>query len=236
MIMKKIFGELINLLAASLLILCLLTSGYLIFANVYHAKLLSYNYKFTNAEIDEHKKFVENVDKTSTLVEEIDFGNISDPDGRIYYKYINLALQKCIAGYKDSTYYKAENSISTKENYDLYNDFNKAHNECYSYQLSTIEDMIAKSNYKDKQVESYIREFRNNSTVIAGSTDLIQGVLYGNSSYQFYTFETMNTIYNQTKAVFYQLRNNYQLEVDMVNTLANYLDNVAKGVSNEKDN
>ena len=89
---------------------------------------------------------------------------------------------------------------------------------------------------EDKQVESYIREFRNNSTVIAGSTDLIQGVLYGNSSYQFYTFETMNTIYNQTKAVFYQLRNNYQLEVDMVNTLANYLDNVAKGVSNEKDN
>ena len=35
---------------------------------------------------------------------------------------------------------------------------------------------------------------------------------------------------------FRALWNNYQLEVDMVKTLATYLDGVAKGVSNETDN
>ncbi len=234
--MKKIFGELINLFAASLLILCLLMSGYLIFANIYHSRMLAYKYNFTQYEIDEQKKYVEKVNETTSLVNQIDFVNLPDTSARMYYKYINLALQKCMVDYKDSTYYKLSNSIDAKTNYDLYNDFNKAHNGCYSYQLSTIEDMISKSTYKDEKVESYVREFRNNSLVIASSTDLVQGVLYGNSSYQFYTFETMNTIYNQNKVIFYQLRNNYQLEVDMVKTLATYLDGVAKGVSNETDN
>lgn len=236
MIVKKIFGELINLLAAALLVLCLLTSGYLIFANVYHAKMLSYKYNLNNAEIEEHTKYVNTVNSTSDVISKTDFVNVADTDARQYYKYINLALEKCIAKYKDNAYYKLGNNIDSRVNFDLYNDLNLAHNECYSYQLGTIEDMIAKSEYKDNQIESYVREIKNNSLVIVGSTDLTQSILYGNSSYQFYTFETMNTIYNQNKVVFYQLRSNYQLEVDMINTLATYLNNVAGGVSNEKDN
>ena len=234
--MKKIFGELINLLTASLLVLCLLTSGYLIFANVYHTKMLSYKYIFNNSEIEEHTKYVNTVNGASDIIAKTDFANLSNPDARQYYKYINLALEKCIAKYKDNAYYNLGSSVDAKTNFDLYNDLNVAHNECYSYQLGTIEDMIAKSEYKDEKVESYVREFKGNSLAIVTSTDLAQAVLYGNSSYQFYTFETMNTIYNQNKAVFYQLRNNYQMEVDMVNTLATYLNNVAGGVSNEKDN
>ena len=234
--MKKIFGELINLLAASLLVLCLLTSGYLIFANVYHTKMLSYKYNLNNAEFEEHTRYVNTVNNTSNIISGSDFASLSNTDARQYYKYINLALEKCIVKYKDNAYYNLGNSVSSKVNFDLYNDLNIAHNECYSYQLGTVEDMIAKSEYKDDKVESYIREFKNISLVIVGSTDLTQSILYGNSSYQFYTFETMNTIYNQNKVVFYQLRSNYQLEVDMINTLATYLNNVAGGVSNEKDN
>ena len=64
-IVKKIFGELINLLAAALLVLCLLTSGYLIFANVYHSKMLSYKYNLNNAELEEHAKYVNTVTSTS---------------------------------------------------------------------------------------------------------------------------------------------------------------------------
>ena len=84
--MKKIFGELINLLAASLLVLCLLTSGYLIFANIYHSKMLSNKYVFSNAEIDEHKKYVATVDNASNVIEHMDFANLSDTNARQYYK------------------------------------------------------------------------------------------------------------------------------------------------------
>lgn len=233
--MKKIFGELINLLSAALLVLSLLTSGYLIFANVYHAKMLSYKYNFIQAELDEHNKYVNKVDATIKLTEKNDFANVSDVNARGYYKYIALAMQKCINDYKDTAYYKISGGVNAKDNYDLYSDLTKAHNECYNYQLSTIQDMISKSSYKDKQVESYIKEFKRSSLVVSASMDLVQAVLYGNSSYQFYTFETINTIYNQNKVLFYQLRSDYNLDVDMVNTLATYLNNVAKGVSNEKN-
>lgn len=233
--MKKIFGELINFFTASLLIICLLASGYLIFANIYHTKMLFYKYNFTQTDIDEQKRYVSTVDTAIKLNDELDFVNLPNIDARQYYKYINLAMQKCLTIYKNSKYYQVTDGITAKDNYDLYSDFSKAHNECFNYQLSTIVDMTSKSEYKDDTVDSYLREFNKTAHVIASTTDLTQSVLYGNSSYQFYTMETINTIYNQNKSIFYQLRTNYQDEVDMVNSLVTYLDSVAKGAANEKD-
>lgn len=225
--LKKTFGELINLLVGAILIISLLMAGYLIFANVYHAQELQYDYYINDEGKTKRENIVKKIDDADNRLSTISFTVFGVNNKAIYYEKIRLGLKICTDEFKKMELYKTP--IETADaftNYTYYKDFNSFRGECLAYQMGVIRTTASSDLYEDEKMVSTLAMYQPVIYQITASNTVLENWLMGNSSYSYTTVDTRNTIYNPTKVIYERLLDNYEQSANILDEIVDYLEEV----------
>lgn len=220
--MKDMLKDFCNLLANSVTIICLALASFLILINLYHYKEVNYVYNTNVGDKVDYKEFREMLDN----VEKKMGSEVTTTD----YKKKNISgnlktiVGSCINSIKESTMYKMANatSLTQKDIYntssELYGDIN---NNCLFYLWYNTEQIIdsQKVDVDFKDTSLYIQKQRD---LIMASTDYLSDRILNNSSYNYVTDITRNSIFNETSANFSFSVRNYTALVTVLDTYADW--------------
>ncbi len=236
--MKTIFGELIremiNLLVGAMLVICLLMTGYLIFANIYHTKETTYRYNVVIAEDETYKTFTNRVNRIDELVSKYDYSNIDSGSQKQYYENIIAIINNCNTAFKSSKLYASNNvtSVSTRDVYDYYGYYSGTIiNKCMVMEMTKLDTINELNSFKDPYFDSAKDYIKLTREQLSKNTSSMISTLFQNSSYSYITDVSRDTIYNPTKMMFYQMLSNYDSSAKLVEKLAEYMATKLGGVA-----
>ena len=220
--MKEMLKDFCNLLSNSVTIICLVFASFLLMINLYHYKEVNYVHYIDVSENIEYKEFKEtlaNVEKK--MNSEV---TTSDYQKKNISNNLKTIVNTCLDSIKQGSMYGLEevDTITQKDIYntssELYSDIN---NNCLFYLWYNTEQLVNSHNLDvDFDDESkYIQEQR---ITIMASTNYLTDRLLNNSSYNYATDVTRNSIFNETSANFSFSVRNYVALADVLDTYANW--------------
>lgn len=208
--LKKIFGEFLELLSSSLLLVCLLISGFLILVNLYHNEYVNYEVTINYDDYSNAKKFKENIDLLEEKVSKMKLDKLP-VDELAKVSSIKDFLMNSIETIKASSFYKDYGTLQL--NYEkLYNYNNEMYSslsyDCMFYMPYNIESQLRNTKYYDnfKQLTNSIGADKEKVDLVSG---YIRNRLLSNSDYIYTTEVTRSTIFNELTDSFSVVASNY---------------------------
>ena len=199
--MKEILKEFFELLANSVIVICLIVVSFLLLVNLYHYRETSYVY---NTDLNTNVKYVEVKTIISSIEEKVKkfpaVGNSINATSTL--DTAKGEITKCLNSLKNSKYYTLSDtqSISSKDIYDVnmefYTDFSNA---CLFYVGYHIEKSLNEE-LKKEFFPTY-KHIEDQKKQILTSTEYMRDRLLANSAYGFTTEVTRNTTFNDRNAM-----------------------------------
>lgn len=217
--MKEFFADFLELLANSVLVICLAFASFLLIINFYHFKDISRSEVVEGTEMySEYKKALNSVDKKMNSV------NINSNKYDTTAKPIYAYYSGCKKALDEGTFAKLENkqAISAKDLYDSNNEILKTYNgKCIFYIPYNI-TVINKAYNPSVSFNKVFKLTEEKRKIVIDNADYLTKSGLGNSSYSFRTDTARSTIYNKT-AIEYKLTvNNYKTMVSILDDVANW--------------
>ncbi len=208
--MKKVFCDFLSLLASSLLGLCLLISGFLIFINLYHYDYISYDSKINYSDYYNVSTFQKNIDSAFDKVQSVDINSVSVNNRTVANSVRNIIIDS-INDLKKSKIYTSvgEQNVDFKTVYD-YNvellsnySYNTLFYIPYSVELQVRDYSFAKS------FDEVSSSFESTKSYIDLVSNYLRNRLLSNSDYIYTTDITRMTIFNELSDSLALVTNNY---------------------------
>lgn len=217
--MKEFIIEFFTILANSIMVICFAFMSFLLIANFFHYREVTYTYSTDlneNIRYTGYKKLLKSIDK------KMDSVNYDNPEYRNTAKPIHDYYEACVKSLNEGTFasFNNKNGISALDIYKANDEILKVYNGTCIFTVPNNISNIYGADKKNKSFVSTKKVTDEKADIIIDNADYLINSGLGNSSYSFVTDITRSTIYNKVS-------NELDLTIDNYRMIAYILDDVA---------
>lgn len=194
-------------------------SFFLLFINFYHYREVNYSYEKQDSDLLVYDSMKEKLEQTKTIAASFDSHNYQGKEDLVSMTKIQSKLTTCVTKIDTETFdsFFTKESISIQDVYEIQQFYQSVvADECLVKQLYDLSNNSEETSLKVSNLSEIAPFFDNQINSLIKSTDYVQKLVKGNSSYYFSSDNSKVTLYDQTRDSYYSLLNSYQDAIDFI--------------------